>query len=157
MYRRILIVVAVRPEARTAVREGVELARVHGAEVRFVCIVPQTVGPVVEMTPLMPMAAVEVSEQETRRLAESALDDARVQATRAGVACQTVATLDGDAVRFITTVAREQQCDLVVATAEPRNALLRLLSGSVVPGLITQTSVPVLVCHEAPPEGGTAA
>jgi len=151
MYRRILIVVATRPEARTAVQEGVDLARVHGAEVLLVCVVPQTVAPVVEMTPLMPMAAVDGAELETRRMAEQALEDARAVANRAGVPCQAIATKDGDAVRFIATFAREQRCDLVVATAEPRNALMRLLSGSVVPGLITQVTVPVLVCHEAPP------
>ena len=36
-------------------------------------------------------------------------------------------------------------CDLIVVATEGRNAVMRILLGSVLPGLITAATVPVLV------------
>ena len=41
--------------------------------------------------------------------------------------------------------AVRHHCDLIVVATEGRNAVMRILSGSVLPGLITAATVPVLV------------
>ena len=51
-----------------------------------------------------------------------------------------------DDARVIVEAARKRRCDLIVVASEGRNALLRLLTGSVIPGVITASPVPVMVC-----------
>lgn len=48
----------------------------------------------------------------------------------------------------VAEVAVKRQCDLIVVESESKNAVLRLIGGSIVPGLITHATVPVLVCKE---------
>jgi nucleotide-binding universal stress UspA family protein len=65
-----------------------------------------------------------------------------------GVAsCAVVGDGEDDA-RGIIDAARERDCDVIVVACEGRNALVRLLNGSVVPGLISASPVPVLVCRD---------
>ena len=44
--------------------------------------------------------------------------------------------------------AADLQCDLIVVASTGSNAVMRLLTGSVIPGLITHSRVPVLVCRQ---------
>jgi nucleotide-binding universal stress UspA family protein len=68
--------------------------------------------------------------------------------TARALVLDTVNDVDG-----LTTLARDQACDLIIVGAEGGNALVRLLTGSAVPGLITRAAVPVMVCHagDGPP------
>ena len=50
----------------------------------------------------------------------------------------------------IADAAVRHRCDLIVVATEGRNAVMRILTGSVLPGLITAATaatVPVLVCR----------
>jgi fructose/tagatose bisphosphate aldolase len=51
-----------------------------------------------------------------------------------------------DDAKAIVTAAQKRRCDLIVVGSEGRNAVLRLMMGSVIPGLITAAPVPVLIC-----------
>lgn len=147
MYRRILVVVTDQPESQAAVREGIGLAQVHGAELLFFSALPNYAGPVVDLMPALPSSVTEEAEREIRRHAERQLSEARLKADASGVRSQTLVAVGTDPVTFITATARDRLCDLIVVGTEPRNALMRILTGSVIPGLITQAKVPVLVCH----------
>lgn len=150
MYQRILVVITDRPGSQVAVEHSIGLAQAHGADLFFVSVLSQPVGTVAEIAPVPPIATIQDVERELRRRADALLGEAQVRAAQAGVRSQALCTPSADAVRFVATVAGEQGCDLVVVAAEPRNAVMRLLTGSLVPGLITQVPVPVLVCHEPP-------
>jgi nucleotide-binding universal stress UspA family protein len=147
MYRRIMIVIADRPEAKAALDEGVELARVHGAEVLLVHVLPYPNAGLAAELGVVSAPAPQDAERALREFGDRLLADARARAERLGVS-RRMLVLNGDPVSSITGAARERLCDLIVAGAEPRNAVMRILTGSVIPGLITQAPVPVLVCHE---------
>lgn len=147
MYRRILVVVSDQPESQAAIREGIGLAQVHAAELLFFSALPHYAGPVVDLMPVLPSSVTEDAEREIRRYAERQLSEARLKADAAGVRSQTLVAVGADPVTFIAATARDRLCDLIVVGAEQRNAVMRILTGSVIPGLITQASVPVLVCH----------
>jgi nucleotide-binding universal stress UspA family protein len=79
--------------------------------------------------------------------ADAALAAATALAASLGVPSIAVASDGDDDARSIIEAARERDCDLIVVASEGRNALVRLLTGSIIPGLITASTVPVLVCR----------
>ncbi len=155
MYKRILIIVDQRPVTRAAVKEGVALAAAHDAEVLFFHVLPRYTVPMADMPPF-----AAVSPQDFHRsamtLADKHLSTAQTTADKAGVVSQRATGSGEDDARCIVDAARKRRCDLIVAASEGRNALLRLLTGSVIPGLITSSLVPVLVVKGAVREKASA-
>lgn len=147
MYRHILIVVADHPSSRAAVNEGVRLAQGLGARVLFAHVLHRHVVAVTDMPPVATLAPEEF-ERESAKLAERVLDAAMASAAEAGVAAAREVVQAANDTDGLCGLTRERGCDLVVVGSEGGNALTRLLTGSVVSGLITRSSVPVLVCHE---------
>ena len=155
MYDRILIVVEQDTPAEAAVAEGMALARVHGAELVFFAMVPRIVMPVTEMV-IADLPAPEELQREARAEAERRLNDASAPARLAGLRCrQTVGTGIDDA-DGVVQAAVELQCSLIVVASAGRNAVMRLITGSLIPGLITRSPVPVLVCGQASAHGPAA-
>lgn len=54
----------------------------------------------------------------------------------------------------VSVAAENKHCDLIVVGTEGKNAMLRILNGSIVPKLISVASVPVLVCRDTGSSGG---
>ncbi len=146
MYKRILIVVGSGPTSRAAVSEGLGLAKVHDAEVVFAYVLPRYVMPVTEM-PLLGAPSPDEFQREARADAERILAKATVAATKAGVHSLHALSAGADDAECITDIARRRRCDVIVVASAGRNAVMRLLTGSVIPGLITLSPVPVLVCR----------
>jgi nucleotide-binding universal stress UspA family protein len=149
MYKRILIVVGVRPVDRVAVKEGVALAKVHGAEVLFFHVLPRYIVPVADLTPMVTSGSAEF-ERDVRANGQRLLAADAVVADKAGVRNVGATGTGADDAECIVEAVRKRRCGLVVAATEGRNALVRLLTGSVIPGLITLCPVPVLVVRKAP-------
>jgi nucleotide-binding universal stress UspA family protein len=146
MYKRILIVVGSGASSRAAVNEGVGVAQVQGAEVVFAYVLPRYVMPVSEM-PLLGAPSPDEFQREARADAERLLATATLAANKAGVHSLHAVAAGVDDAQCIVDIARKRRCDLIVVASAGRNALMRLLTGSVIPGLITISPVPVLVCR----------
>ncbi len=149
MFKRILIVVSASPSSRTAVREGVALARVHDAEALFFSVLPRYVVPVADM-PMIGMPSPDDFQREATRDADRFLAAATVVADKAGVRSKHAVGAGFDDAECIVEAARKRRCDVIVVASTGRNAVMRLLSGSVIPGVITLSEVPVLVVRQAP-------
>lgn len=147
MYKRILIVVDQRPVSRAAVLEGASLASAHGAEIFFFTVLPRYTMPVGDAGIF---AAVPADEflQSAKENANRALDEAAEVAKAAGVLWHRSLGSGDDDAKCIIDTAVQRGCDLIVVASEGRNALMRLITGSAVPGLITASPVPVLVCKQ---------
>lgn len=152
MYHRILVVVADHPSSQIAVSHGLGLAQALGAELLFAHALHHYPLAVADMPPVVTIAPDDFSRQAAE-LGAKLLADARGRATAAGVSARALVLDTVNDVDGITTLAREQACDLIIVGAEGGNALVRLLTGSAVPGLITRAAVPVMVCHahDSPP------
>jgi len=148
MYKRILIIVDQRAVTRAAVKEGVAMAAAHGAEVLFFHVLPRYTVPMADMPPFA-LVSPQDFHRSAMTLADKHLSAAQKTAEKAGVMSQRATGSGEDDARCITEAARKRRCDLIVAASEGRNALLRLLTGSVIPGLITSSPVPVLVVKGA--------
>lgn len=149
MVKRILIVVDPSPAAQSAIDEGVGLAAVHDAEVVFFHMLPQYPIPMVEEL-IWTIQAEDAFDRAARAEGQRLLAAAAAVAERAGVMHRSVVRQGQDTVTGIVDAARRRRCDLVVVASEGSNAVMRLMNGSVIPGLISAAPMPVMVCkgHE---------
>lgn len=151
MFQRILIVVDRRASASAALEQGVELAAIHAAEVVLFTMLPELP---IAMADSMAFAVVSSGD-----FSAAAADDARSVlraasrvAENAGVHAIALVGCGDDAADCIVQAARTHDCDLIVVASRGANAVLRLLNGSPIPGLISESSIPVLVCKAVPSE-----
>ncbi|MDO9093305.1 MAG: universal stress protein [Rubrivivax sp.] len=146
--RRILVVVEDREAARSAVEEGLALARWHGAEVLFVHPTPRDMAPVVDGSAVAAVSG-DAWLQALHAQAERVLAQAMAAAAAQGVPAQALRLADGTSGHAVAASAQQQACELIVIAHEGHNAVMRMITGSVLPGLVTAATVPVLVCRDA--------
>lgn len=144
MYARILIVVEQREFSRAALHEGLRLAAAHGSEVVLFTMLPSYPMPIGDV-PLYDGVSTREFEQAAKAGAERVLAAAHVAADKAGVVARGSIGRGDDAVKAAVDLIKRRKVDLAIVASEGRNALMRLLTGSIIPGLITQSPVPVLV------------
>lgn len=157
MYKRILVVVDDQPNTQTAVRHGVEMARTHGIDVLFLYVLPNYTFPMVDVPAVAALSALSVDQfnLQAKETASEVLTAATAHADAMQVQSKQIMGSDKDAAAYVVEVAKKTECGLVVVASEGENAVMRLLSGSIVPGLITKSSVPVMVCpHEDSAKAG---
>jgi nucleotide-binding universal stress UspA family protein len=146
MYRRILIVVSDHPSSKVAAAHGLCLGKALSARLLYVHVLPQLPVAVADMPPVVTVAPDEFTQQAART-ATRLLAERAAQATAAGVSADTRMLAAPDGVGAMASLALDEGCDLIVIGTEGGNALVRLLTGSAVSGLITRAAVPVMVCH----------
>jgi nucleotide-binding universal stress UspA family protein len=145
MYKRILIVLDPPEVSRAAMQEGMRLAAVHGSEVIFFTMLPNY--PLVGDFPMYDSVSMREFDMASKAQADRLLAAARVAADKSGVTAR-YSTGRGDPVKAAVDAIKRLRADLAVVPSEGRNALLRLLTGSIIPGLITLSPVPVLVVKD---------
>ncbi|MBA4176873.1 MAG: hypothetical protein C0505_09985 [Leptothrix sp. (in: Bacteria)] len=151
--RRILVVLDDRGDVHDAITQpalshGLGLAAVHAAEVLLVHRMPPEVVAVVDMSGFVAECGDRMAA-EMRERSQRLLERAQEAAGDAGIAAQVLSLPAGCTAKDIAHLATEQHCDLIVATTEGRNALMHMITGSLIPGLITAARVPVLVVRES--------
>ena len=149
MIRKILVVVDDRPVTQPTIDQAIKMAQVHRADIFFFCVLPHYDYPAVDMLPVADVSAedfqAKAAEDASRLLAA-----ASAWAERCGVHSHRATSTAPDAAHAVADAAVKWHCDLIVVGTEEHNAVVRLLSGSIVPGLISKATVPVLICREHP-------
>ncbi|APW43545.1 universal stress protein [Rhodoferax saidenbachensis] len=149
MYRKILVLVDNRQVTQSAIDQAIGLAQVHRADIFFFSVLPNYVYPAVDMLPVADMSADDFRAQASEE-ASRMLSAASAWAERCGVHNHRAMGAGADGAHCVAEAAVKRHCDLIVVGTEEQNAVVRLLSGSIVPGLISAATVPVLVCRERP-------
>lgn len=143
MYTHILIATDGSELSDHAVGQGLELARVLGAQVTlFTAVAP------FHMFSVEPYTAGDQRAEYRRRALERAegfLQSAREKAEALGVSCQSVAIEHSYPHQAILDTARERGCDLVAMASHGRRGVSALLLGSETLKVLTHSSIPVLV------------
>ena len=144
MYKHILIATDGSDLAGKAVVAGLDLARLIGAKVTAVkASEPWTAMSAGEVALAFP---VEDYEKAAAEDAARILDAVKAAAKQQGVTCDTVHVNDFPAEAIIAT-AKERGCDLIVMSSHGRRGLARVLLGSQATSVLTQSTVPVLICR----------
>ena len=146
MARRIMVVVDSSPAASAAIEEGVALARVHAAEVVFFHVLARYPVPMVDEL-LWVAQSEEAFHSAARAEGRRLLGAAAAVADEAGVMHRIGIGQGHDDATCITEAAHKRRCDLVVVASQGRNAVVRLMTNSVIPGLISLATMPVMVCR----------
>ena len=148
MYKKILVVVDEREATQSAIHQAIELARIHRAVLLFLYVLPTYVYPGSDMMPTAELSQ-DAFAANSSAAASRALAAASALAERLGVHNHRAMGQGEDEAHCVADAAAKRHCDLIVVATEERNAVMRLLSGSIIPGLISAATVPVLICRAA--------
>jgi len=153
MQKRILVVVDDRVVTQSAIRQAIELAKAIRADIHFFYVLPNPVVLAFDILPAAELLSADHFNEETVH-AKNMLDAARELAELAGIQSFCAIGSGTDGAVCVSDAAERKHCHLIVVGTEGKNAMLRILGGSIVPGLISIASVPVLVCKDIGSSGG---
>ena len=142
MYKQILVAVDGSEASRSALEDGLKLAREQGAKVLLLHVYEPIIGSssqgVIDLTKAM--------REEGEQIVKGALDDAR----KAGVEARTK-VVNAEGRRVASTVveeANEAGAELIVLGTHGRRGLEHLVLGSVAEGVARRATVPVLLIRK---------
>jgi nucleotide-binding universal stress UspA family protein len=147
MYRKILVVVDDRKVTESAIWQAIEMAKVHRADLMLFHVLPRFEVLGLDIPGSLGATPEEFEKQVTEK-ATARLAAASAAAESEGVHSFRAMGFGEDDAKCVADAAALHHCDLIVVGTEGRNALVRLLMGNIVQGLITAASVPLLVCKE---------
>jgi nucleotide-binding universal stress UspA family protein len=153
MQKKILVVVDDRVVTQSAIRQAIELAKEIRAVIHFFYVLPVQVISGFDIFPVSELSPQEFKNQATAH-ADEMLDAACELAGLSGIQSFCSIGSDTDHAHCVSIAAEKKNCQLIVVGTEGKNAMLRILNGSIVPGLISVASVPVLVCRDMGSSGG---
>lgn len=145
---RILVVLEDSDMHQVARRRGLALAQKLAAGLLFVHVTPSDVAPMVDVSGLV-AGSSDMLAEAIRVQSQRLLASACTVAARAGLKARGMNLPAGATAKDIAQLSLDQGCGLVVVSHRSSNAVMRLLTGNLVPGLITSAVTPVLICREA--------
>jgi len=144
MFKNILIPTDGSERSRAAVRIAVDLAKIHGARITGVHVIPDYHLLIAYEGAFDPITEERIEEEAKARAAEY-LHHIEETAAAGGVACQTVCETGDHPYDAILRTADAKGCDLIVMTSHGRKGLAAVLLGSETRKVLTHARIPVLV------------
>lgn len=145
MFKHILIATDGSELAQKAVTQGLELAKGLGAQVTVINVTE----PWAAVAPGEVAMAFPIHEYEESVATNAAriLLAVETQAKAQGVACSTLHVKDQFPAEGIIETAGQRGCDVIVMASHGRRGLMRFLLGSQAIKVLTNSTIPVLVCR----------
>ena len=148
MYKRILIATDGSPLSRTAIHNGVSIARATGAEVVGVHVrSPKSTVHYGDSVVKLPRDIDEALERQSLEEDQRYLAEIAAAAQEAGIPYVAAHPRSDTPADGILETADEWFCDLIVMASHGRRGFSRALLGSEANKVVTHAQVPVLVTH----------
>lgn len=144
MFKNILIPTDGSELSRRAVRMALELAKLHGARITGIHVIPDYHLLIAYEGAFDPVTEERI-EEEARTRAEGYLAFVRENAESAGVPCETVCETSDHPYDAILKTADARGCDLILMTSHGRKGLAAVLLGSETRKVLTHAKIPVLI------------
>ena len=146
MFNNILMPTDGSEHSERAIERGIELARLCGAKVTGIHVLPDYVQALAfaEYAYADQVTLDKVERDEYVRAAHF-LDFVQKTAAMARVPCETVVATSDHPYDAIVDAANEHHCDLIIMTARNRRGLAALLMGSEAERVLHRTSIPILM------------
>jgi nucleotide-binding universal stress UspA family protein len=144
MFTNILIPTDGSEQSQQAVRKGIDLAKLHGARVTGIHVIPDYHLLIAYEGAFDPVTEERI-EEEAKSRADTYLGYIREAATAAGVPCSTVCETSDHPYDAILRTCDATACDLILMTSHGRKGLAAVLLGSETRKVLTHTKVPVLI------------
>lgn len=146
MFRNILIPTDGSEQSQGAVRMGVDLAKLHGARVTGVHVIPDYHLLIAYEGAFDPVTEERI-EEEAKTRAETYLGFIRDACADAGVKCSTLCETSDHPYDAILRACDTHDCDLILMTSHGRKGLAAVLLGSETRKVLTHAKVPVLIAR----------
>jgi len=148
MFKSILVPTDGSKLSAKAVEVAINLAKSFGAKITMLQVMPKNQmfldeGFVVPTT--TSRSLITQFKKQTTARSKEILDEARTEATAAGVQCEAVLVASNSPYDAIIKQARKSRCDLIVMASHGRKGLEGLLLGSETAKVLVHSKVPVLV------------
>jgi nucleotide-binding universal stress UspA family protein len=143
MFKHILLPTDGSPLSEATVREGVQFAKVVGAKVTGLYVIPKNQPFYYDME--VPSDAQLQISKRFEELAKSVLSAIEEAAKGAGVPCEVVTGRSDSAYDAIIRIAESKGCDLIIMASHGRKGAVSLLLGSETQKVLTHSQIPVLV------------
>ena len=144
MFKNILIPTDGSEQSQRAVRSGIDLAKIHGAKVTGIHVIPDYHLLIAYEGAFDPVTEERI-EEEAKSRADTYLGFLRDAASAAGVQCSTVCETSDHPYDAILRTCDANGCDLILMTSHGRKGLAAVLLGSETRKVLTHAKVPVLV------------
>ena len=144
MFKNILIPTDGSEQSQRAIRSGVDLAKIHGARVTGIHVIPDYHLLIAYEGAFDPVTEERI-EEEAKSRADTYLGFLREAARAAGVQCSTVCETSDHPYDAILRTCDTSGCDLILMTSHGRKGLAAVLLGSETRKVLTHAKVPVLV------------
>ena len=145
MYQRILIATDGSELSEKAVHSGLELARLSGASVVALKVVPRYPRSYFEGGAAVDPAEIKRVETHWGEAALALVNDIKTRAKTDGVNAKAVVVKSDLIAEAIIAAAKKHECDLIVMASHGRKGIKRLLLGSETQHVLTHSHIPVLV------------
>ena len=143
MFKHILMPTDGSEHSERAVKRGVELAKLCGAKVTGIHVMPDYQMMMAEEG-MVPTGLDESMDEQAREQAKRFLTVVQDAAKAAGVPCDTLVAKGRHPYDAIVDVANERGCDLIVMTSRYRKGLVSLIMGSEASRVLHRAAIPVL-------------
>ena len=144
MFKNILIPTDGSEQSQRAVKTGIELAKLHGARVTGIHVIPDYHLLIAYEGAFDPVTEERI-EEEAKARADTYLGHIREAASAAGVPCSTVCETSDHPYDAILRTCETSACDLILMTSHGRKGLAAVLLGSETRKVLTHAKVPVLI------------
>ena len=142
VYKHLLIATDGSELAQKAVDQGLALAKALNAKATVINVTPHWTSTVSGQAAQAEIYNKLVADEASKIL--SSVDDA---AKKAEITCDTVHVINRLPADGIIETANVRGCDLIVMASQGRRGLRRLILGSQAYEVVTQSTIPVLVCR----------
>jgi len=143
MFKHILMPTDGSQHSERAIERGIELARLCGARVTGIHVVPDY-NVLLAYEASFDTTTQKAIEEEARERAKTFLSFVQRTADAAGVPCETMVAMNDHPYDAIVDAANDCKCDLIVMTSRCRKGLGALLMGSESSRVLHRASIPVL-------------
>lgn len=144
MFKNILIPTDGSELSQRAVRMGVDLAKLHGARITGIHVIPDYHLLIAYEGAFDPVTEERI-EEEAKTRAENYLAFVRRCAEEAGVPCDTVCETSDHPYDAILKTSETRRCDLILMTSHGRKGIVAVLLGSETRKVLTHSKIPVLI------------
>ena len=144
MFKNILVPTDGSEHSQGAVRAAVELAKLHGARVTGVHVIPDYHLLIAYEGAFDPVTEERI-EEEAKARGAAYLAFVRDTAANSNVPCETVCETSDHPYEAILRIADAKGCDLIVMTSHGRKGLAAVLLGSETRKVLAHAKMPVLV------------
>jgi nucleotide-binding universal stress UspA family protein len=145
MYQRILVATDGSTLSKKAVNSAIALAKLSGAELVVLKVVPRYPQSYFEGGLALPAADIAKVEKQWAEHGQAVVDAVAKSSAAKGLTVKPVIVKSDLVSEAIIATAKKHKCDLVVMASHGRKGVKRLLLGSETQQVLTHSHVPVLV------------